>query len=169
MVGIWPSWDKSFESIQVWLGYRILVCVPWVGVLILLCVPVGRVGKCFLVIVSLFYVLQYLELRSPLCYRSDNHCLGGFEVRSRGLLTLNLWGTCWLLPIYAGFVSLWCSAIVETRGPGWWFAFSRPEDNVWVYADSGLIIMSSCLVFCAIAKDSSFGAKSAFGLNWDLL
>ena len=26
--------------------------------------------------------------------------------------------------------------------------------------------MSSCLVFCAIAKDSSFGAKSAFGSNW---
>ena len=72
-----------------WLGYQILVCVPWVGVLILLCVSIGRVGKCFgYHTVASCVAISYGRISSALW--SDNHCLEGFEVRSRGLVTLNL-------------------------------------------------------------------------------
>ena len=66
----------------------------------------------------------------------DNHCLEGPKVGSRGPVTLNLWGTCWLFPMYAGFFISDCSAYVcGWEDPVVGLLFSRPKGDVWAYAD----------------------------------
>ena len=96
---------------------------------------------------------------------SDNHWLEGPEAGSRGLVTLNLWGTCWLLPIYAGFVSLRCSAVGGQEDPvvGSLFHCLKAMYGLMLMVVDHHEFLSSKF---AIAKDSSLSAKSAFGSNW---
>ena len=78
----------------------------------------------------------------------------------------NLWGTCWLLPICAGFLSLVVGCLWGYEGPNVGVVFFGQKltyglrligvKRQWVLIPP----------YCAIAKDSSFGMKSAFKLNW---
>ena len=115
MVGIWPEWDKSLSPPRIGGVSDRLCPMSWCADLVVL--------SSLDVLASVW--LSYCCFMSSSCCNtisfalwSDNHCLRGEpELGPRGLGTLNLRDTCWLLPIYAGFVSLGCSAVVGVRGP----------------------------------------------------
>ena len=140
MVGIWPRWDNLLSPPRIG-GVSDRSCpMSWCADLVVLS-PLDVLANVW---------LSYCcFMRSSCCSMisfalwSDNHCVCEEpKVGPCGLGTLNLWGTCWLLPIYAGFVSLSCSAVVGVREPSCWFVSSRPEVDVWV-----MLIVVNCNEF----------------------
>ena len=111
--------------------YQIHLCVPWVGVLILLCPH----WTCWQVVWLPYLFVMCVDVLwyDLLGLWRDNNCLEGPEVGSRGPVTLNLLGTCRLLCGF--FIAKLFGLRVWTKGPGCWFALSRPEGVVWAYAD----------------------------------